>query len=248
MLISSSTDYLWYSVKHRILLVSLNLRSLSGLIFASLWTLTGNHTGYAQSSFDLRDVVHTQKFKRESSPRTMHGGINSVCPEILVIDILINSQALGNHWTFLCLLVIAGDCQTLIIVNIRWTTCRSFGDFEVSPRVFGDFRKIEGDSPKIVGGSLISLKDLWRLVWTAGSLQCQGCSLWRTRERGQGSMSAVPRHWLCLERVSEACEQPRRHVLWTRALVILEEKQFPCHGAYLSEVAFDHLVLPVVNY
>ena len=49
----------------------------------------------------------------------MHGGINSVCPEILVIDILINSQALGNHWTFLCLLVIAGDCQTLIIVNIR---------------------------------------------------------------------------------------------------------------------------------
>ena len=33
----------------------------------------------------------------------------------LVVDILIKSQALGYHWTFLRLLVTAGNCQTRII-------------------------------------------------------------------------------------------------------------------------------------
>lgn len=33
----------------------------------------------------------------------------------LVVDILIKSQALGNHWTFLRLLVTAGNCQACII-------------------------------------------------------------------------------------------------------------------------------------
>lgn len=40
----------------------------------------------------------------------------------------------------------------------------------------------------------MSLKDLWRPGWTAGSRQCQGCSRCRTRGRGQGSTSAMPRH------------------------------------------------------
>ena len=42
----------------------------------------------------------------------------------------------------------------------------------------------------------MSLKDLWRPDWTAGSRQCQDCSRCPTRRRGQGSTSAMPRHWL----------------------------------------------------
>ena len=38
------------------------------------------------------------------------------------------------------------------------------------------------------------LKGLWRPGLTAGSRQCQGCSRCRTRGRGQGSTSAMPRH------------------------------------------------------
>lgn len=51
-----------------------------------------------------------------------------------------------------------------------------------------------------------------------------------------------------LECALEVCDQPQRHVLRTRALVVMEEKQFPCHGAYLPEVALDCPVLLVVNY
>ena len=51
-----------------------------------------------------------------------------------------------------------------------------------------------------------------------------------------------------LERAPEVCEQPQRHVLLTRALVVMEEKQIPCHGEYLPEVALDRPVLLVVNY
>lgn len=51
-----------------------------------------------------------------------------------------------------------------------------------------------------------------------------------------------------LERAPEVCEQPQRHILRTRAFVIMKEKQFPCHSAYLPEVALDRPVLLVVNY
>lgn len=40
--------------------------------------------------------------------------------------------------------------------------CIYFGVFEVSSRIFGDF-------PKDVGDTQMSLKDLWRLDWRAGS-------------------------------------------------------------------------------
>lgn len=51
-----------------------------------------------------------------------------------------------------------------------------------------------------------------------------------------------------LERAPEVCEQSQRHVLRTRAFVVMEEKQFLCHSAYLPEVALDRPVLLVVNY
>ena len=57
----------------------------------------------------------------------------------------------------------------------------------------------------------MSLKDLWRPGWTAGSRQCQDCGRCRTRGRDQGSTSAMPRHWL-----RQVCGSPssctsRRH-------------------------------------
>lgn len=77
----------------------------------------------------------------------------------------------------------------------HFTTVPSYlGDFEVSPISFGDSSKDVGDSLKIIGGSPMSLKDLWRPDWTAGSRQCQGHSRCRTRGHGQGSTSAMPRY------------------------------------------------------
>ena len=42
----------------------------------------------------------------------------------LVVDILIKSQALGYHWTFLRLLVTAGNCQTRIIKHNEYIAKR----------------------------------------------------------------------------------------------------------------------------
>lgn len=60
--------------------------------------------------------------------------------------------------------------------------------------IFGDSPKDVRDSLKIIGDSPMPLKGLCRPGWTARSRQCQGYSHCRTRERGQGSTSAMPRH------------------------------------------------------
>ena len=39
----------------------------------------------------------------------------------------------------------------------------------------------------------MSLEDLWKPDWTAGSRQCNGCSRYRTSGHGQGSTSDM--HW-----------------------------------------------------
>ena len=87
------------------------------------------------------------------------------------------------------------ECQETE-VSIRWTTYSYFVDFEVSSKIFGDSSKDVGASLKIIGGSPMPLKDLWRLGRMAGGRQCQGCSRCCTRGYGQESTSAMPRYWL----------------------------------------------------